>query len=352
MDQNLPDFPSIPAPDFGGGAPVPGTPAKPSSAPPAPGNPVPMQQVSGQQPANQAATTPPTPAQTPLAAAPADPFGGGGFGAEPALGGFGGDSGLGTLNTASLGGGSDKKKTMMIVGGGVAALVLSLSAIFGYFYIQSQAAAEEDLSVIRQPQTQDEEPDPTSTDSATASESAALSITPTPEPSPTDVPVVVFDESDYFSIRIPETWKVETDEPTAVFTEAYTISAFSEGANPVRVAIMKIQLSEQAIDFAIDEEKYEIISDEEGENNGIPIRQVQYKNKNEPNAPETFAALFYTNNLSYQVSYIVNKDYSKANDLDMQMLKVITDMEIPDSEQPADPAEANAEDQEATASAE
>lgn len=296
MDQNLPDFPTIAPPDFGG-----------SPAPAAPGTPA----ASGATPG-----IPATPAQ---AATPApgqiapDPFGNPGglsFNPDapselPTLG-----SGLGALDDPAA---KNKKTTRIILIGGLAALAASAIFISIYFYFQAQAAAEEEVFI---PPPTTRRPTPVASDAAGlgpgtgATSAAQLSPTPAMDMTPEEY------EGSNFSIELPKSWEVEEKLSTTLYTEVVEANVYNNTTDDkVRVAILSIQVSNQRLGNKFDEDTYEILDEKKITIDGVQGDQITYQKKEDEDAVPTTSILVYQGNKTYRFTFTLNDKYSGASEI-------------------------------------
>lgn len=326
MDQNLPDFPSIDIPDFGGTG--------------ASGN---QQQNTPQSKQGGQITQP---VSLPGAPAGSDGFGGGNaaaIGSVPELASLDGS-----------GGDSDKKKTTMIIIGGVAALVISVVFVGLYFYFQGGATSStDDLLVPQQPRTQQaSQQNPPQQDGETASPSAdtddpvaSAPARPRSTPEPTAEPEPY--EGEYFATEMPGDWEIEEKTPRGIYVEEVDINIFTTVASEqVRVGIVKIQVSDELIANKFDEDKYEVLYEQEISIDTQPAELIEYQIADSEEANPITNVLTYHNDMTYRISFTANKNYEQADELRNEFLKMIIAFTLPEkTDEPQETAEMQATDE-------
>ncbi len=314
-NQSFPEFGNVEPPNFGG-APATGGPAAPgapqSAAPPGPG------QATAQPPGFPGQNTPP-----------------------PDFGALGGATGDGNTALGSLGEvGDDKKKRMqLIIIGGIVATVVSVLFVFLYFYMQGDAFAEDDL--YTPPPVQpvpdrvatdeagipdaagDPTADPTATNDATLdetdgtdSDSGADAETGPNEGTdlgaePADP--VLFSDSDYYTIELPENWEISSADPGDLFIEEYDFQiTVPVGNEEVPVGIVKIQVSDQLLAPQIDEERYEILEERNVLIDGNSAVQTEFVDSEVEDAIPVTMLLFSANSLTYRITFTINPEFEAA----------------------------------------
>ncbi|MFW5703870.1 MAG: PsbP-related protein [Patescibacteria group bacterium] len=313
MDQNLPDFPSIDVPDFGGTG------------------------AAGTQPQN-----------TPQGGQPASTTSGAPAGAASGSDGFSGGTaaGLGGVpELASLdgGGGSDKKKTTMIIVGGVAALVISVVFVGLYFYFQGAAtSSSDDLLVPRQPQTQQQpgtQPGSARPGGETASPSADTQdpVASAPaRPKSTPEPTVEPEEyrGEYFTAEMPGNWEIEEKTARGIYVEEIDVNIFTTVADEeIRVGIIKIQVSDELIANKFDDDKYEVLDEQEISLDKQPAELIEYQVADSEEANPITNVLAYHNDMTYRISFTANKNYDQADELRNEFLKMLISFTFPEKEE-------------------
>jgi hypothetical protein len=158
------------------------------------------------------------------------------------------------------------------------------------------------------------------------SEAVVTEESPTPPE-----PIVLRDfKTEYFTVSVPSVWEADAPAPGAIYVQERIFNILSDSKNPVKVAIFKVQISNQQLATKIDIGKFRIVEEERILVNGVNGELTAYTSLNEDGANPITTILFFKNNLTYQVSYIINEQYSKSDDVSTEILKAVSTLNFLD----------------------
>lgn len=314
MDQNLPDFPTIAPPEFGG-KPAPATaPGANSASGPSGATPttpaVPTQGVPVTSDIPSTPAQPATPAPGQIGSDPFGNLGGLSFNPDtsfdlPTLG-----SELGFLDDPSA---KNKKTTRIILIGGIAALAASAIFISMYFYFQAQTTAKDDVYI---PPPTTRRPTPVASDAAGLGPDAGATTDAQLSPSPAMDMAPKEYKGKNFTIELPKSWEIQKKPSTTLYTEVVEVNVYNNTSeNKVRVAVLSIQVSNQRLGNKFDEDIYKILNKDTITIDGVQGEQVTYQKKDDKQAVPTTSILVYRGSKTYRFLFTLNDKYSGAEDI-------------------------------------